>query len=406
MNKFVIVLLLTASSFSVMAQRKALFIIADGIPADLIDKLPTPHLHEIAKEGALLKSHVGGERGGYSQTPTISAVGYNSLLTSTWLNKHNVWDNDIRAPNYHYWTLFRILKSQRPAAKTAIFSTWMENRTKLVGDMLPETGNFKIDYHLDGLERDTIRFPHDDTSNYIHRIDEIITDSAAKCIREFAPDLTWVYLEFTDDMGHQYGNSEHFYNAITTMDKQVGRIWDAIRYRQKEFGEEWQIFVTTDHGRDSLTGQNHGGQSDRERNTWIVTNAKGLNAYSLANPGIVDIAPTILKFLSVTIPREQAFEMDGVPLTGDLSLINPTVTVQDKKLIIRWKAMNPSGKTKIRLCPTNRFRTTGADYYQLMGEAPVGDQLFEIDLSKLPSTDFYKIVLEAPLNMVNRWVRL
>jgi hypothetical protein len=36
----------------------------------------------------------------------------------------------------------------------------------------------------------------------------------------------------------------------------------------------------------------------------------------------------------------------------------------------------------------------------------VGDQLFEIDLSKLPSSDFYKIVLEGPLNTVNRWVRL
>ena len=405
MKRFLAFLFLFLPIFAA-AQRKAIFIIADGIPADLIDTLPTPNLHAIAKEGALIKSHVGGERGGYSQTPTISAVGYNSLLTSTWLNKHNVWDNDIKAPNYHYWTLFRILKTQRPAAKTAIFSTWLENRTKLVGDMLPETGNFKIDYHLDGLERDTIHFPHDDGSNYIHRIDEIITDSAAKCIRKFAPDLTWVYLEFTDDMGHTYGNSEQFYNAIITMDKQVGRIWDAIKYRQKQFGEEWQIFITTDHGRDPLTGKNHGGQTDRERNTWIVTNAKDLNAYAAMNPGIVDIAPTILKFLKVPVPREQANEMDGVSLTGDLSIVNPIATAEDKKLTVRWKAMNPSGKVKIRICATNRFRTSGTDSYLLIGEVPVGDQLFEIDLSKLPSSDFYKIVLEGPLNTVNRWVRL
>src|SRR5450432_2894598 len=86
-------------------QKKALFIIADGIPADVIEKVPTPTLHAIANEGALLHAYVGGEKGGYSQTPTISAVGYNSLLTGTWVNKHNVWGNDIVAPNYSYYTI-------------------------------------------------------------------------------------------------------------------------------------------------------------------------------------------------------------------------------------------------------------------------------------------------------------
>src|SRR6185295_4846672 len=112
----------------IFAQRKAVFIIVDGIPADLIEKLPTPNLHDIARRGALLKAHVGGEKGGYSQTPTISAVGYNSLLTSTWVNKHNVWDNDIKDPNYHYPTIFRLLKKADSTKKIAVFSTWLDNR--------------------------------------------------------------------------------------------------------------------------------------------------------------------------------------------------------------------------------------------------------------------------------------
>jgi predicted AlkP superfamily pyrophosphatase or phosphodiesterase len=87
---------------------KAVFIIVDGIAGDVIEKLNPPVLAEISKAGGFTLAHVGGGKGTYSQTPTISAVGYNSLLTGTWVNKHNVWDNDIAAPNYNYWTLFRI----------------------------------------------------------------------------------------------------------------------------------------------------------------------------------------------------------------------------------------------------------------------------------------------------------
>src|SRR4051812_14843894 len=160
-------------------QKKALFIIADGIPADVIEKVATPTLDTIAKQGAYLHAHVGGEKNGYSQTPTISAVGYNSLLTGTWVNKHNVWDNDIAAPDYSYWTIFRFFKSQYPDKKTAIFSTWLDNRTKLVGEGLTETGNIKLDCHYDSLEYDTIRFLHDKESNYTHLIDEEVINTAA-----------------------------------------------------------------------------------------------------------------------------------------------------------------------------------------------------------------------------------
>ena len=107
-----------------------MFIILDGIPADVIEKLNPPALREISQVGGFTRAFVGGRKETYNETPTISAPGYISLLTGTWGNKHNVWDNDIAAPNYHYWNIFRIAEKVNPDLHTALFSTWLDNRTK------------------------------------------------------------------------------------------------------------------------------------------------------------------------------------------------------------------------------------------------------------------------------------
>ncbi|MBC9911719.1 alkaline phosphatase family protein [Chitinophaga varians] len=407
MLKAFIFSIVTFSCTTLMVQaqkKKALFIIVDGIPADVIEKQPTPHLREIAKVGGYTRAYVGGEKDGYSQTPTISAVGYNSLLTGTWVNKHNVWDNDIAAQNYSYGSIFRFFRQAYPQKKTAVFSSWLDNRTKLVGDGLPQTGNLKIDYHVDGLEKDTARFPHDKDSWYMHLIDEAVVDSAADYIRKQAPDLTWVYLEYTDDMGHRYGDSEKFYAAVNMMDDQIGRIWNALEYRRKNFGEEWQLFITTDHGRTASNGKGHGGQSDRERTTWMFTNAKGLNDYfKTGQPGIVDILPTMARFLQINIPQPDARELDGAPLTGKVSLTQPGATLDNGSLHLTWKAREKKGNVKVWVTTTNHFKTGGQDTYKLLGEVPLQQEHATISVKDMPS-GFYKVVMEGPDNTVNRWV--
>jgi len=385
-------------------KKKVVFIIADGIPADVLEKAHVSFPEQIGRRDGYKRAYVGGERGGYSQTPTISAVGYNSLLTGVWANKHNVWDNDIREPNYHYPTIFRLLKKADSTKKIAVFSTWLDNRTRLVGESLPQTGNIKVDYHADGLELDTVSYPHDKQSQYIHAIDEKVTDEAEKCIREQGPDLTWLYLEYTDDMGHKYGDSPEQKEAVKYTDKQIGKIWAALQYRQQQFREDWMIVVTTDHGRDSVTGKGHGGQSERERTTWIVTNAKDLNHYWRDyTPGIVDIMPTIARYLDINIPRETQFETDGVPLIGKVSVALPEVRLDNNKLDIRWKSIDKDGTVKIWLARTNDFKTGGKDDYKLLAEVPAGQQSAAFGIGSYPSA-FYKVVLEGTYNTVNRWI--
>ena len=385
--------------------RKVVFIIADGIPADVLEAAPAPHIRQLIAGGAYLKAHVGGEVGTYTQTPTISAPGYNDLLTGTWGYKHNVWGNGIKAPNYHYPTIFRLVKETQPARKIAIFSTWTDNRTKLVGEGLPAAGNLHFDYKADGYELDTVAYPHDKGSLYTHAIDDKVVAEAARCLRQNGPDLSWVYLEHTDDMGHRHGDSPELRTAVGYLDTQIGELQAALAYRRQHFGEDWLLVLTTDHGRDAATGRNHGGQSARERATWLVLSDKNVNTYAHREPvAIVDILPTIAGFMQVPLPPATQRELDGVPLLGPVSVAAPRVAADADSLRISWAALAAEPeKVRVWATPTNNFKTGGPDDYVLLGTVPAARQRLAVSRLAYPA-GFYKIVVEGQYNTVNTWL--
>ncbi|AWM31877.1 alkaline phosphatase family protein [Hymenobacter nivis] len=385
--------------------RKVVFVIADGIPADVLEAAPAPHIKKIIAGGTYLRAHVGGAAGTYTETPTISAPGYNDLLTGTWGYKHNVWDNAIAAPNYNYPTIFRLVKEAQPARKIAIFSTWTDNRTKLVGEGLPTAGNLRFDYKADGYELDTTAFRHDKASRYTRAIDDRVVAEAAQCLRAQGPDLSWVYLEHTDDVGHRHGDGDELRAAVGYLDAQIGQLQAALVYRRQHFREDWLLVLTTDHGRDATTGRNHGGQSARERTTWLVLSAKDVNAAARQQPvAIVDILPTIARFLQVPLPVAAQRELDGVPLLGPVSVAAPQVRAGPDSLRISWAALGgPAEPLKVWATATNRAKTGGADEYTLLGTVPLGRQRLAVGRATYPAA-FYKIVLEGAHNTANAWL--
>ena len=411
MTKYLIILLLPLLSVNVRAQRKVVFIIVDGIPADVMEKLKPPVMYNIAGPSGYTRAYVGGAKGGYSQSPTISAVGYNHVLTGTWTNKHNVWDNDIKEPNYRYQNVFRIAAETKPGVTTAIFSTWLDNRTKLAGDGLAAAGNIRITWAFDGYEHDTVRFPHGKDRKFISDIDERVATEAAHTIASKAPDLSWVYLEFTDDMGHAFGDSPRFYDAIIATDTRIGKIWNAVKEREQQTGEEWLVIITTDHGRSARDGKDHGGQSDRERTTWIITNAKNTNDHFKTNAAAVDLAPTILRHLNINVPDDVKSEMDGIPLIGNVAFDNLTATRRGKDITLSWTDLKGGSPTAdVYVATENNFRTGGRDSYRKVATVPLsaGKASFKApagEATKKRRKDrILKILMKTPDNWCNTWL--
>jgi len=196
-------------------------------------------------------------------------------------------------------------------------------------------------------------------------IDEHVVDIADSTIRASGPDLSWVYLEYTDDMGHAFGDAPPFIQAVQYLDDEMGRLYRAIQYRQEHFKEEWLLVITTDHGRDAKTGMNHGGQSDRERGTWIISNYPSPNAYAKSQDlAIVDILPSMAQFLKLRIPQENRAELDGVSFIGPVSIANAKADIINDSLRISWTPIDPKGQLTISYSGTNEFKNGVSDHFQ------------------------------------------
>jgi hypothetical protein len=113
--------------------------------------------------------------------------------------------------------------------------------------------------------------------------------------------------------------------------------------------------------------------------------------------------PTIARFMNIALPQSAAREVDGVPLTGRLSLSNPSLTIENNKAVVQWKALDKEGSVKLWLAGTNNFKTGGNDNYSLLKTVPLSTQKVVLPLSSLPA-GFYKLVLEGPHNQVNIWM--
>jgi len=186
-------------------------------------------------------------------------------------------------------------------------------------------------------------------------------------------------------------------------DNQVARIWEAVKYREEQFGEEWMIVVTTDHGRTASDGKGHGGQSERERTTWISTNVKTNDYFAQGLPAITDIAVSIARFMDFSIPVDLQYEQEGAPFIGKVSIANLKANKADNQINLTWDNYD-NAPVDVYLSLSNSFKDGRKDLWKKVGTVSANQKLFVFDASA-QETELYKFSLRGKHNMLPVWAK-
>lgn len=129
-----------------------------------------------------------------------------------------------------------------------------------------------------------------------------VTEEAIEYLKTHENDFAFVYLGYLDEAGHKDGwLSEGYYEALENSWRNIDRLL-------KEFGEEYAVIITADHGGHD---RSHGTDMPEDMTIPMIILGDGFPAgKQLPKANIKDIAPTIVKLLGVE-PDE---EWEGKPL--------------------------------------------------------------------------------------------
>jgi hypothetical protein len=185
--------------------------------------------------------------------------------------------------------------------------------------------------------------------------------------------------------------------------EQVEKVAAAVAHREANFQEDWMIIITTDHGRDSISGKDHGGQSDRERTTWIISNKKLGNDFTkTSTPAVVDIFPTLARHLQLQLPEWVERELDGQSLIGPLSVSDLSAVKSGKEIELNWKSHN-SEKLQLFAAPSDDpFHESSSQYSKIKSvQSAKGKMSFEDSFG----SPWVRIVLKGRNNSANVWLK-
>lgn len=125
--------------------------------------------------------------------------------------------------------------------------------------------------------------------------DQLLTARAMERIRESKPDFVFLYLASTDARGHKFGWMTPEYTKC---------VYDAIGSAEeviREFGEEYTVMVTADHGGHD---RSHGTDDPRDLYVPVFLFGEDFAPGTRFQSSILDLAPTIADIMGVEPDEE------------------------------------------------------------------------------------------------------
>jgi hypothetical protein len=311
---------------------KVLVIGTDGTRWDRVQALlragRAPTFARIRRAGFALPSRLQYGPG----TLTISEVGWSSIASGVWEDKHGVDGSELnrdpgQATKNGFLDFLTRIEQGRPQLSTFIASDW-DNLA------LPLNGGPIFGTAMDA------RFAPRVTAETLAAWDagdRQVTREAARYLRRGNPDAGFVYLGLVDETAHLVGSARPAYTrAIVTTDGRIGRLLAAIRSRPSYPFESWTVLVTTDHGERPLREPSpaaHFGDTPLERTVFVAGLGPGLNDVRRAR--VIDVHPTVLHQLGVRI--DPAWRLDGRSLSRSGSSSSASASLRGGRLVARLK---------------------------------------------------------------------
>lgn len=238
--------------------RQLLIIGIDGARWDIIaEPGQGVRLQQLAAEGSLHRMTM--------EAPTISGPGWASILTGTTHAEHGIRDNTmIGSRLWSYPDILARAFFADQSTRTFAAAGWpvLVDPHGLGPIIHP-----RVEQQYAGLHHVIVR---DGETHGYEKIDAEIADIAAAKLNADAFDAGFVYFCGVDESGHVYGlQGEEYRAAVRRVDTHVERLLEAVARRTEDRGEDWLVVLTTDHGHRDEGG--HGGDTDREKESWVIT---------------------------------------------------------------------------------------------------------------------------------------
>ena len=241
-STFILFLVTIFSGINSSAQKRVIIIGLDGFGSEGFNGSKHSNLDQLLAEGT------------YSLTtrpvmPSVTLPNWTSHLTGSGPEEHGVTSNDWKIDSHplepidkdtegYYPSIFKILKEQIPAVKTAYYYNWADLINSMNKKYIDEI-SFEHHYKYD--------------SNYQRAFNFLVK-------HQESPTLVFLYSVHTDHAGHTYNwMSPEYIQAIEEADVAIGRLMNNLK--AVNLFNDTHFLLITDHGG---IEKKHGGVSMHE----------------------------------------------------------------------------------------------------------------------------------------------